>query len=212
MAGKSEVTVKLRLDMDEVRRLFSPAFIDVFIEREEQREKEGFSSDDDDKTARDGQFVLAAIAYADFAWKSEALRAATAGAPKYWPWDKEWWKPTNRRRDLVKAAALLLAEIERIDRQTYIDVIEPVLGDLVAPLRLGRFGHDRDPAADFCAEVQAIDELLFMGTVPAAELRNRVGRAMGFRVGGDLEAIDAKARLREIDQKIQAVDAGASAG
>lgn len=29
----------------------------------------------------------------------------------------EWWKPTNRRRDLVKAAALILAEIERLDRK-----------------------------------------------------------------------------------------------
>jgi hypothetical protein len=38
--------------------------------------------------------------------------------PDDWPvnWDDEWWKPTNPRRDLVKAAALLLAEIERIDR------------------------------------------------------------------------------------------------
>lgn len=33
-----------------------------------------------------------------------------------WPWDESWWKPTNRRRDLVKAGALILAEIERLDR------------------------------------------------------------------------------------------------
>ena len=35
---------------------------------------------------------------------------------RYWPWDREWWKPTTQRRDLVKAGALILAEIERIDR------------------------------------------------------------------------------------------------
>jgi hypothetical protein len=35
-----------------------------------------------------------------------------------WPWDRKWWKPTDRRRDLVKAAALILAEIERLDRAT----------------------------------------------------------------------------------------------
>ena len=27
-----------------------------------------------------------------------------------------WWKPTDCRRDLVKAGALILAEIERLDR------------------------------------------------------------------------------------------------
>ena len=34
----------------------------------------------------------------------------------FWPWDRSWWKPTDRRRDLVKAGALILAEIERLDR------------------------------------------------------------------------------------------------
>ena len=33
-----------------------------------------------------------------------------------WPWDEQWWKPTTVRRDLVKACALALAEIERLDR------------------------------------------------------------------------------------------------
>ncbi|MNC99215.1 hypothetical protein D3C83_174210 [compost metagenome] len=33
-----------------------------------------------------------------------------------WPWEGCWWKPTGRRRDLVKAGALILAEIERLDR------------------------------------------------------------------------------------------------
>lgn len=35
---------------------------------------------------------------------------------KEWPWADEWWKPKNPRRDLIKAAALIIAEIERIDR------------------------------------------------------------------------------------------------
>lgn len=35
-----------------------------------------------------------------------------------WPWDEKWWKPSpeDRRRELVKAAAMLIAEIERLDR------------------------------------------------------------------------------------------------
>lgn len=34
----------------------------------------------------------------------------------HWPWSREWWKPKNPRRDLVKAGALIVAEIERLDR------------------------------------------------------------------------------------------------
>lgn len=42
--------------------------------------------------------------------------------PRLWPWDKNWWKPAqdnepqNRKRDIEKAGALLLAEWERLDR------------------------------------------------------------------------------------------------
>lgn len=39
-----------------------------------------------------------------------------ADVPELWPWPSEWWKPTDVRRDLVKAGALILAEIERLDR------------------------------------------------------------------------------------------------
>jgi len=34
-----------------------------------------------------------------------------------WPWDKHWWKPSpDPVRNLVKAAALIAAEIDRINR------------------------------------------------------------------------------------------------
>lgn len=33
-----------------------------------------------------------------------------------WPWGSSWWKPKGNRHDLVKAAALILAEIDRLDR------------------------------------------------------------------------------------------------
>lgn len=37
---------------------------------------------------------------------------------KHWPlsWAKSWLKPKDRRRDLIRAAALIIAEIERLDR------------------------------------------------------------------------------------------------
>lgn len=34
-----------------------------------------------------------------------------------WPWNQEAWKPDTRRRMLVKAMALLVAEVERIERE-----------------------------------------------------------------------------------------------
>ena len=39
------------------------------------------------------------------------------GVPEVWPWAPRWWKPTTPRRNLLKAAALIIAEIERLDRQ-----------------------------------------------------------------------------------------------
>ncbi len=33
-----------------------------------------------------------------------------------WPWSIDWWKPKDKRRNLVKAGALIIAEIERLDR------------------------------------------------------------------------------------------------
>lgn len=36
--------------------------------------------------------------------------------PVSWPWDFQWFKPSDDRRNLVKAGALILAELERLDR------------------------------------------------------------------------------------------------
>lgn len=41
-------------------------------------------------------------------------RFASAGiAPERWPWPIRWWKPKDRKSDLIRAAALLVAELER---------------------------------------------------------------------------------------------------
>lgn len=42
-----------------------------------------------------------------------AVKADTAA----WPWDENWWKPSlDPIRNLVKAGALLAAEIDRLQR------------------------------------------------------------------------------------------------
>lgn len=38
------------------------------------------------------------------------------GIPRLWAWHSRWWKPKDRRCNLVRAGALIVAEIERLDR------------------------------------------------------------------------------------------------
>jgi hypothetical protein len=91
----------------------SRAAQDVLDERARQVTGEGWTHEHDDGH-RDGELAAAAACYAasahdDFPWDP----------PTDWPWSGQWWKPSDERsprRDLVKAAALILAEIERLDR------------------------------------------------------------------------------------------------
>lgn len=96
----------------------SPALADVVEERHRQKTKEGFTEAHDDEHNKNGELARVAVL---FAMDRELIvynRVDDRLAPIDWPlsWSRKWWKPTTRRRDLVKAAALLLAEIERIDR------------------------------------------------------------------------------------------------
>lgn len=105
----------------------SAAEKDVIRERARQVDLEGFDLADDDRHTS-GELVAAAICYATLARTRGQLTAGgmpeqviqtsidAAGAPGIWPWDRTWWKPKDPRRDLVRATALLIAEIERLDR------------------------------------------------------------------------------------------------
>ena len=74
---------------------------EIAAERRRQIEDGRDAVHDDELTG--GELASAAAAYAvnNFA---------------LWPWASEWWKPKDRRRNYVRAAALLIAEIERMDR------------------------------------------------------------------------------------------------
>lgn len=80
---------------------------DVLAERRRQVEAEGMERQYDDKYKHE-ELRRAAVAYA----YPQVLERDTS----LWPWAKSWMKHSTPRRDAVKAAALLLAEIERIDR------------------------------------------------------------------------------------------------
>ncbi len=90
------------------------AAIDVLAERRRQVEAEGWTPEHDDAHDR-GDMAKAAACYA-FHAGAPHHRRKNGGTPLSWPWHRSWWKPSTRRRDLVKAAALILAEIERLDR------------------------------------------------------------------------------------------------
>ena len=95
-----------------VREVEGTAARDVIAERRRQVDVEGWTPEHDDQHRR-GEMAAAAAAYA-----LHDLQGGWFGRWRdvMWPWDKQWWKPTTRRRDLVKAGALILAEIERLDR------------------------------------------------------------------------------------------------
>lgn len=92
----------------------------IAAERRRQTEDEGWSADHDD-AHEEGALALAAALYAFQAHDPDTHRhgialARRGSCPSLWPWTSDWWKPTDRRRDLVKAGALIAAEIDRLDR------------------------------------------------------------------------------------------------
>ncbi|MDP0929033.1 hypothetical protein Q0601_17750 [Paracoccus onubensis] len=90
----------------------SKAVEDVLAERRRQIEAEGWTPEHDDGH-ENGDLSRAAACYALTAARYPHDDVAFL---RFWPWQGEWWKPTTPRRDLVKAGALILAELERMDR------------------------------------------------------------------------------------------------
>lgn len=80
------------------------SIVDIAEERQRQKDVEGWTEEHDDTHDR-GEMARAASCYC-------------MNSHWHWPWDKSWWKPgTDRRRQLVKAGALIAAEIDRLDRK-----------------------------------------------------------------------------------------------
>jgi hypothetical protein len=128
----------------------------IATERKRQVSEEGWTLEHDAEHD-DGALVWAAICYA---------RASTLAAyrsffpPSEWPWQPKWWKPSKDRiRNLVKAGALIAAEIDRLaaeiilvdagapaDRQclTFFGGYQPI------PIRCALpSGHPITPEAEF---------------------------------------------------------------
>jgi len=91
------------------------AWLDVQAERRRQIEAEDWTPEHDDEHSH-GQMARAAACYALAGSSAPNDGTAALLVSLAWPWDQQWWKPTTARRDLIKACALALAEIERLDR------------------------------------------------------------------------------------------------
>lgn len=81
-------------------------------ERQRQIEVEKWGRGHDDKQDQN-ELALAAVCYT----LPPNRRPQNAfGIPLFWPWADQWWKPKNRIKDLVRAGALIAAEIDRLQR------------------------------------------------------------------------------------------------
>lgn len=89
------------------------AWRDVLAERRRQIEAEGWTPAHDD--AHDKREMARAAACYALTWTLSPTDSKYV-PHKFWPWSLDWWKPSDPRRNLVKAGALILAEIERLDR------------------------------------------------------------------------------------------------
>ena len=82
----------------------------IAAERRRQQTMECLSAEHDAQWTN-GELALAAIVYAcpprRNKWRLMLRRML-------WPWDSGWWKPRTRIRDLVRAGALIAAEIDRL--------------------------------------------------------------------------------------------------
>jgi len=123
-----EIRAQVRAELEERSRLWGLDPTNVAIngaqlileERRRQALGEGWLPVHDDGHV-DGQLAHAGIAYADAGVKAQirpdASRYLQHGVSGYWPWDRADWKPSDDPiKNLVRAGALIAAEIDRLLR------------------------------------------------------------------------------------------------
>lgn len=98
----------------------------IAAERHRQIDAEGWTPEHDDQHAQ-GELLLAALAYGveaapadnEFVTPdgSRFIGGPAGSMPAWWPWEPGAWKPTeDARGNLVKAGALIAAELDRLAR------------------------------------------------------------------------------------------------
>ena len=106
-------------------------------ERIRQIHREGWTEEHDDKHVNN-ELALAAACYA----------VPDVFSQGYWPptWDLSWYKPTTRIRDLVKAGALIAAEIDRLQRIEFKKAKEKYIPKIkkLVDKAFEKFGEEND--------------------------------------------------------------------
>lgn len=119
-AGKRAETAEAALSAANERTL-APVILEIANERLRQISVEGWTPEHDDQHSS-GELAGAAGYYAkhvnarQWCFKNNPDDYQCEPEPSGWPWAAEWWKPKNPRSDLIRAAALIVAELERLDR------------------------------------------------------------------------------------------------
>lgn len=93
----------------------------IAAERQRQVEEEGRTAEHDQQHDRDelpgaAQTYLGAVALRRQGETNAYIRAILTELPQGWPWSWETFKPRDDVRDLVRAGALIAAELDRIQR------------------------------------------------------------------------------------------------
>ncbi len=90
----------------------SDALMRVIRERQRQINQLGYTSANDDQFGVAGELADSAACFA-----LSSTRTFGTDTPAYWPWMSTWHPSDTPIRDLEKAGALILAEIERLLRE-----------------------------------------------------------------------------------------------
>ena len=86
-------------------------------ERERQIKEEGFIPEED-KIYINVELSNAAACYIASSQATIMRGIVCSDVVNLWPWESEWWKPSKDPiRDLVKAGALIAAEIDRLQKE-----------------------------------------------------------------------------------------------
>lgn len=88
----------------------------IASERDRQITEEKFNAEHD-KGWTDGQLAWAAVSYiiwSQLTYRYRRSSLAHLDPIKLWPWDISWFKPESYLKTLIKAGALIAAEIDRV--------------------------------------------------------------------------------------------------
>jgi len=112
--GNNQGTTR-EVSMDETKKKSGAELI--ADERRRQIEAEGFTVEHDQQWTK-AQLARAGREYVTcYIGQAAGFQPIKKWVAMYWPWAPEWWKPSDDPiRNLVKAGALLAAEIDRVNR------------------------------------------------------------------------------------------------